>query len=82
MRIDVHAHLWSERYLNLLARLGNGCTAVHRGLGAGETDDELRERFGLMDGAGIQVQILSVAPASPHFERQLDAIEAGIAPDQ
>ena len=36
MRVDVHAHLWSERYLDLLVRLGNGRTAVHRGLGAGD----------------------------------------------
>jgi predicted TIM-barrel fold metal-dependent hydrolase len=76
MRIDVHAHLWSDRYLDLLARLGNSRTAVHRGLGAGATDDELRKRFELMDAAGIRLQILSVTPASPHFERQADAVEA------
>jgi hypothetical protein len=50
MRVDVHAHLWSERYLDLLVRLGSSRTAVHRGLGAGATDDELRKRFDLMDG--------------------------------
>jgi aminocarboxymuconate-semialdehyde decarboxylase len=76
MRIDVHAHLWSERYLDLLARLGNSRTEVHRGLGAGETDGELSKRFAPMDGAGIQMQVLSVTPASPHFERQADAVEA------
>jgi len=76
MRIDVHAHLWSERYLDLLARLGNDRTAVHRGLGAGETDDELRDRFALMDRANIAVQVLSVTPASPHFAREADAVEA------
>jgi predicted TIM-barrel fold metal-dependent hydrolase len=76
VRIDVHAHLWSERYLDLLVRLGNSRTAVHRGLGAGATDDELGKRFALMDAAGIEMQILSVTPASPHFERQSDAVEA------
>jgi 6-methylsalicylate decarboxylase len=76
MRIDVHAHLWSERYLDLLARLGNDRTAVHHGLGAGDTDEELRRRFELMDGAGIQMQVLSVTPASPHLQRQADAVEA------
>jgi len=70
------AHLWSERYLDLLARLGNTRTAVHRGLEPGATDDELRKRFELMDGAGIQMQILSVTPASPHFESEADAVEA------
>jgi aminocarboxymuconate-semialdehyde decarboxylase len=76
MRIDVHAHLWSDRYLDLLARLGNDRTAVHRGLGAGATDRELQARFELMDAAGIERQVLSVTPASPHFERQVDAVEA------
>lgn len=76
MRIDVHAHLWSTKYLDLLAWLGNDRTSVHRGLGAGETDDELRRRFELMDRAGIGMQVLSVSPASPHFERQADAVEA------
>jgi len=76
MRIDVHAHLWSDRYLDLLGRLGNDRTAVHRGLGAGDTDQELRQRFALMDGAGIQMQVLSVTPASPHLERQADAVQA------
>src|SRR5688572_24760025 len=76
MRIDVHAHLWSEPYLDLLARLGNGRTAVHRGLGAGPTDDELRKRFELMDAAGIRMQVLSAAPASPHVESQADAVQA------
>ncbi|CAN5279868.1 amidohydrolase family protein [soil metagenome] len=79
MRIDVHAHLWSEQYLDLLARFGNTRTAVHRGLDAGVTDDELWKRFELMDGAGIQMQILSVTPASPHFEREADAVEAARA---
>jgi len=79
MRIDVHAHLWSERYLDLLAGLGNSRTAVHRGLGAGATDGELQKRFELMDAAGIQMQILSVTPASPHFERKADAVEAACA---
>jgi aminocarboxymuconate-semialdehyde decarboxylase len=76
MRIDVHAHLWTERYLDLLVRFGNDRTATHRGLGAGATDDELQKRFALMDAAGIRMQILSVTPASPHFERQADAVEA------
>ena len=76
MRIDVHAHLWSDRYLDLLGRLGNDRTAVHRGLGAGDTDEELRRRFALMDGAGIRMQVLSVTPASPHLQREADAVSA------
>ena len=67
MRVDVHAHLWSETYLDLLARLGNTATGVHRGLGAGTTEEELVARFALMDSAGVDLQVLSATPASPHF---------------
>ncbi|TCO53113.1 amidohydrolase family protein [Actinocrispum wychmicini] len=74
MRIDVHAHLWSEVYLDLLERFGNTTTAVHRGLGAGP--EGLDARFALMDRAGIDLQVLSTAPASPHFDNEAHAVEA------
>ncbi|WP_226470557.1 amidohydrolase family protein [Luteimonas panaciterrae] len=76
MRIDVHAHAWSEAYLDLLARLGNDRTAVHRGLGAGMTEAELTARFALMDSVGIRLQVLSATPASPHFADETAAVEA------
>jgi aminocarboxymuconate-semialdehyde decarboxylase len=74
MRIDVHAHAWSENYLDRLAASGFATTAAHRGLGAGTTTDELRARFALMDSAGIQLQILSATPASPHFANETAAV--------
>jgi aminocarboxymuconate-semialdehyde decarboxylase len=76
MRIDVHAHLWSEQYLDLLEGFGNTATAVHRGLGAGPADGELDARFALMESAGIDLQVLSTAPASPHFDDETHAVEA------
>ncbi|WP_242112963.1 amidohydrolase family protein [Luteimonas aquatica] len=76
MRIDVHAHAWSEAYLDLLAELGNDRTAVHRGLGAGTTPEELEARFALMDSAGIALQVLSATPASPHFADEAAAVRA------
>ncbi|MFL6077500.1 MAG: amidohydrolase family protein [Mycobacteriales bacterium] len=76
MNIDMHAHLWSEQYLDLLASHGNAGTAVHRGLGAGATAAELDARFALMDSAGIDVQVLSATPASPHFANEAHAVEA------
>jgi hypothetical protein len=36
MRIDVHAHYWTEDYLDLLAGLGRDDTGAARGLGAGD----------------------------------------------
>jgi len=63
MRIDVHAHLWSQTYLDVLERFGNTTTGTHRGLGAGPTEPELDARFALMASAGIDLQVLSSAPS-------------------
>lgn len=76
MRIDVHAHLWSEQYLDLLESFGNTSTAVNRGLGAGPDGAELDARFALMESAGVDLQVLSAAPASPHFADAAHAVEA------
>ena len=35
MRIDVHAHYWTDDYLDLLVDLGHADTGTERGLGAG-----------------------------------------------
>ncbi len=35
MRIDVHAHYWTEDYLDLLVDLGQAGAGAARGLGAG-----------------------------------------------
>jgi len=79
MRVDVHAHLWSQEYLDLLERFGNTATAVHRGLGAGLTEQELEARFALMASAGIDLQVLSTTPASPHFAEETSAVQAARA---
>ncbi|UGT42631.1 amidohydrolase [Nocardia yamanashiensis] len=68
MRIDIHAHLWSETYLDLLDAYGRTDTATQRGMGAGDTAAELESRFALNDSAGIEHQVLSVTPQSPHFD--------------
>lgn len=65
MRIDVHAHLWSEEYLDLLANAGNGDTAVQRIPAAYSTDEAIGERLRLMDSVGVDTQVLSVTPLSP-----------------
>ncbi|REK88742.1 amidohydrolase [Streptomyces inhibens] len=67
MRTDVHAHLWSERYLRLLESYGRPDAAAHRGLGAGDSPRELDARFTMNDAAGIDHQILFVSPQGPYF---------------
>ena len=34
MRIDVHAHYWTDAYLDMLVELGRSDTATQRGIGA------------------------------------------------
>jgi predicted TIM-barrel fold metal-dependent hydrolase len=67
MRIDVHAHYWTEDYLDLLVDLGQAGAAAARGIGAGG-GAELEARLRLMDRAGVQMQVLSACPQSPYGE--------------
>jgi 6-methylsalicylate decarboxylase len=65
MRIDVHAHYWTDDYLDLVAALGRTDTGTQRGTGAGG-GAELDARLRLMDRAGVDMQVLSAAPQMPY----------------
>jgi predicted TIM-barrel fold metal-dependent hydrolase len=65
MRIDVHAHYWTDAYLDMLVALGRTDTATQRGIGAGG-GAELEARLRLMDRAGVDMQVLSAAPQLPY----------------
>jgi predicted TIM-barrel fold metal-dependent hydrolase len=67
MRIDVHAHYWTEDYLDLLADLGKANAGAVRGIGAGG-GAELDARLRLMDRAGVEMQVLSACPQLPYGE--------------
>ena len=71
----MHAHYWTEDYLDLLADLGRPDTGGARGLGAGG-GAELEARLRLMDRAGIDMQVLSACPQSPYAEDAKKAAEA------
>ncbi|MFE5766003.1 amidohydrolase family protein [Streptomyces sp. NPDC056492] len=75
LRIDVHAHLWTAQYLDRLERLGKTDTATQRGIGADVTGADLEHRFALMERAGIDLQVLSVAPQCPHVEKESEAAD-------
>ena len=82
MRIDVHAHYWTDDYLDLLIDLGKSDAAAARGLGAGG-GAELEARLRLMDRAGIQMQVLSASPQLPYSEdREKSAQVARFVNDQ
>ncbi|TMR08303.1 amidohydrolase [Nonomuraea turkmeniaca] len=76
MPIDIHAHLYPTDYLDLLERGGVTTTAMHRGLGADDTGADLAARFGLMDQAGVDLQVLSAAPMFGHLADRAPAIRA------
>jgi 6-methylsalicylate decarboxylase len=67
MRIDVHAHYWTDDYIDLLVDLGLAGAVAARGLGAGG-GAELEARLRLMDRAGVEMQVLSACPQLPYGE--------------
>jgi 6-methylsalicylate decarboxylase len=75
MRIDVHAHYWTEGYLDLLVDLGQADAGAARGIGAGD-GAQLDARLRLMDRAGVQMQVLSACPQMPYFEDGEKAVKA------
>ncbi|MET8428848.1 amidohydrolase family protein [Nocardia sp. NPDC004860] len=75
MRVDVHAHYWTDDYLDLLVELGKTDTDTQRGMGAGG-GTELEARLRLMDRAGVDMQILSAAPRLPNGRNREKAVAA------
>jgi aminocarboxymuconate-semialdehyde decarboxylase len=74
--IDVHAHLWTDDYLDLMVAFGKTDTGIQRGKGAGTGQAEMDKRFATMDAAGVAIQVLSVSPQFPHFENKEHAVLA------
>src|SRR5665213_2899719 len=77
MRLDVHAHYFSEEYLALLERLGidkgrlePGYRLLHK-----TREADFAERFAAMDRAHVDKQILSVSGVSPYSLEEKNAIE-------
>ena len=75
MRIDVHAHYWTDDYLDLLVDLGKADAGAARGIGAGGGAD-LEARLRLMDRAGVEIQVLSACPQSPYGQDKQRAARA------
>jgi predicted TIM-barrel fold metal-dependent hydrolase len=75
MRIDVHAHYWTEDYLDLLVDLGKADAGAARGLGAGG-GAELEARLRLMDHAEVEMQVLSACPQMPYSDDRAKATAA------
>jgi 6-methylsalicylate decarboxylase len=76
LRIDVHAHVWTDDYLDLVESYGKKDTGVQRGKGAGPSEAEMEKRFAQMDASKVRMQILSICPQAPHFENKEHAVTA------
>ena len=72
-RIDIHAHVWTDEYLNMVEQFGVKDTSVQRNKGAGPNEAEMEKRFAQMDAAKVTKQILSICPQAPHFEDKANA---------
>jgi predicted TIM-barrel fold metal-dependent hydrolase len=74
--IDVHGHVWTDDYLDLMDKYGKKDTWVQRKKGAGIGEAEMQKRFEMMDSVGIGIQALSICPQAPHFENKEHAVTA------
>ena len=76
LRIDIHAHLWTDDYLNLTQSYGNTDTGTQRNKGAGMGKEEIEKRFALMEANGVKMQVLSICPQAPSFDNKEHAVNA------
>jgi 6-methylsalicylate decarboxylase len=76
MRIDVHAHYYPHRYVDALTRCEFPGVDVLRRLQSGDAQGDLDERLGIMDSAGVGMQVLSAGAHGPYFGKATDAIDA------
>src|ERR1700736_1373339 len=70
MRIDIHAHVWTDEYLDLTQSYGNTDTGTQRNKGAGLGQAEMDKRFALMEANGVEMKILSISPRAPLFDNK------------
>lgn len=65
--VDTHAHIYPSWYLDRLEQAGiaPATTAIARGLGADNTDEDLSERLRWMDRADVETQVIAVTPQVP-----------------
>jgi aminocarboxymuconate-semialdehyde decarboxylase len=73
MRIDVHGHYLPAEYVDFQARVrGEG---VRQDL-AIRLQGKIDERVGMLDEAGVDLQVLSLGSNVPYNDKEADAVEA------
>ena len=78
MHIDVHAHAFSETYVDLIERLGaaNEVLASARLVLSDASEAALPKRLARMDVSGVARQILSMSAATPYFDDEAAGVQA------
>jgi aminocarboxymuconate-semialdehyde decarboxylase len=78
MRTDVHVHLWTEEYLDMVEREGPDYLRPNvqflRKLGGLDTEEDLSRRFAWMDEVGLDVQVLSPAGVPLYTEDEKQTV--------
>lgn len=76
--IDTHAHLWPAAYLEELAKSAGkdkDSVEIAKGIGAGDSEEEMAKRIAMMDKAGVEFQILSGTPQTPQWGGEAVALK-------
>ena len=78
MHVDVHAHAFSEAYVELIARFGASDAALRsaRLVLPNASKSGLSKRLATMDESGIERQILSMSAATPYFDDSASSVQA------
>lgn len=78
LRIDIHGHIYPDKYLDMLDRMGGSGTGtrIARVAPGSGSPEELESRFKMMDRAGVKMQVISAAPQFPYFAKKEDAVTA------
>src|SRR5215831_8879836 len=74
--IDVHGHVWTNEYLDMMDKFGKKDTWVQRNKGAGMDGADMQKHLEMMDSVGIGIQALSICPQAPHFTDKEHAVTA------
>jgi predicted TIM-barrel fold metal-dependent hydrolase len=78
LRIDVHAHYFSEKYLDRLDGYGGtqSTLLIRKNKLVAEGSLDVGDLLRNMDMGRVDMQILSVSNQLPYFERESDAVDA------
>jgi aminocarboxymuconate-semialdehyde decarboxylase len=73
MRIDVHGHFLPHDYIDLMGRLRGPAVTQDQAI---RQQGSIDERIGMLDEAGVDLQVLSLGSNVPYLDQEADAVAA------